>query len=172
MKTLAILFLFAAPAFTQVAMPDPDRTPGDVRPLALAEVCATKWGRDERHLSEAVKKEVCAEYGAPLAGPHRCPGPDWELDHGKSRELAGSDDKKNIWAQPKPEALMKDRLENLLHKMVCATPQKLSLEEAQREVFPNWWPWYKKYFPVEIRTPAAVPRYPFDKRWPEEEARR
>jgi len=139
---VATLCLLATPAFAQVAMPDPQLTPGATRPLTTKQVCTIKWGRDERHLSQSTKKQVCVAYGITSG----CPGPKWELDHSKSRELAGSDDRKNIWPQPIKEARMKDRLENLLHKKVCAG--EISLPEAQREIGgSNWYVYYKKYFP-------------------------
>jgi hypothetical protein len=128
-----------APASAQVAMPRREITPGLARPLSKATVCSTKWGRDERHVDESTKKKVCEAYGA-----KHCPGPDWELDHLVSRELAGADDAKNLWPQPIAEARLKDRLENLLHKKVCAG--EISLAEAQREIGADWYAAYKKYF--------------------------
>lgn len=60
------------------------------------------WGKDVRHVTQAMKIRVCQRYGA-----RACPGPAWELDHLVSRELGGADTETNLWPQPITEARKK-----------------------------------------------------------------
>ncbi len=72
-------------------LPDLSKTPGAVRPgLTKAKICAIKWGKDERHATAAMKKQVFDLYGysgyddprCVPAGKRTC-----EIDHLISREL-------------------------------------------------------------------------------------
>jgi hypothetical protein len=107
-------------------------TPGVVALTDTKTICSTVWGRDARHVSEAMKKEVCLAYGI----SSECPGPKYELDHLVPRELGGADDVQNLWPQLIAEAHQKDRVENFLHVQVCAG--KISLVEAQRQITEDW----------------------------------
>lgn len=120
-------------------LPDPVVTPGATVPMTQSALCATKWGKDVRHVTLSMKKAVCAQYGATS-----CPGKQWELDHVVSRELGGADAIANLFPQPIGQARLKDRLENLLHRQVCAGT--LTLAAAQKEIRTNWWAAYKKRF--------------------------
>jgi len=61
-----------------------------------------KWGKDERHVTPSMKKEVFALYGysgnddprCVPSGKQRC-----EIDHLISRELGGADDVKDLWPE-------------------------------------------------------------------------
>src|SRR5438093_1628307 len=113
-----------------LALPNPKLTPGAVRPLTTAQVCNTKWGRDRRHVTEKMKRNVAAAYGVEWEDRAL-----YEFDHLISRELAGADVEANLWPQAWLEpgsARRKDRLENRLHVLVCAG--KVSLKAAQREI--------------------------------------
>ena len=45
-------------------VPDPQKTPGAFRAgLTTEKICATKWGKDERHVTAAMKNQVFALYG-------------------------------------------------------------------------------------------------------------
>lgn len=125
-----------------LAVPDPILTPGDTRPLDTAQICAIRWGRDVRHVTQTMKVKACQAYKAV-----ECPGPRWELDHLVSRELGGADTIKNLWPQPIREARLKDRLENRLHKMMCAgTLSLLAVQDCIRD-------WISCYLSVFGRTP-------------------
>lgn len=111
-----------------LAVPDPALTPGAVRPLTTAEVCATKWGLDRRHVTRRQRAHVFAAYAVPAADRRR-----YVIDHLIPRELAGADAILNLWAQPltgPQNAHVKDREENRLHRAVCAG--SVTLAEAQR----------------------------------------
>jgi hypothetical protein len=71
----------------------------------------------------------------------------YEEDHLISLELGGSPtDTKNLWPEPyniPNGARVKDRLENLLHKMVCNGT--IPLATAQYEIATNWYLYYNNY---------------------------
>lgn len=105
-------------------------TPGVVRPLTTKQVCSIGWGRDRRHVTNAMKRQVVASYGLTLADVRTtacC-----EIDHLIPRELGGADDVKNLWPEPWAEAHIKDRRENQLHNEVCAGT--IALADAQNEM--------------------------------------
>jgi hypothetical protein len=160
-------FFFALSAHAQVAMPNPALTPG-VRDRALieewkqnpatSEVCTKKWGKDRRFVTMKMKLDVCSAYGKtpadclardpdPGPNPQHKTHPRNEFDHLISRENAGKDDEKNLWFQPWGEARTKDLLENLFHRMACASPPQIQLDEVDDELAMNWWAAYRKYFP-------------------------
>jgi hypothetical protein len=121
-------------------LPDSALTPGAIVPMSREKLCSTAWGKDERKVTQKMKLQVCAAYHA-----KDCPGPFWEVDHLVSRELAGADSIENLWPQPAPDFHWKDRLENRLHKEVCAG--NLKLADAQEMIRTDWYATYLKYFP-------------------------
>jgi hypothetical protein len=149
----ALALLWAAPAYAD-DVPDLTITPGVVRhDLTVEQICSTKWGKDARAVTTAMKREVFTSYDIkcrPLHGKAKnipaCGK--WEIDHLISRELGGADDVKNLWPQlytGKPwNARMKDRVENRLHKEVCAGT--IMLEQAQEEIASDWRVPYRRYF--------------------------
>jgi hypothetical protein len=132
-------------------LPRLDLTPGQARSDMTEEaMCATKWGKDARHVTEAMKREVYARYGLTnhkgicAQSPRGC-----EVDHSVSRELLGEDVIENLWIQPyvgknsnKWGAEKKDALENKLHKLVCAG--EIDLATAQEEISTDWIESYKR----------------------------
>src|SRR5437879_9784796 len=109
-----VLLAFSALALAG-DLPDLAKTPGVVRQeLTVAQICKTAWGRDRRHVTEAMKREVFAAYRMTNDKPP-CP---CEVDHLVSRELGGADELHNLWPQAfgtKWNAHLKDKLENRLH---------------------------------------------------------
>lgn len=141
-----IPFLLAATVFAQ--LPDSKLTPGKIRTSDASEICARSFTtRDERHTTEAMKKQVCAEYHV-----KHCP---WakieELDHLVPLELGGADDIENLWVQlavypdGSPGFHVKDKLENFLHREVCAG--HMTLPEAQQCIMSNWIECYQAHPP-------------------------
>ena len=100
----------------------------DVRAdINLAAVCTTKWGRDQRHVTLAMRhavfvrdKVLWAEHSSLI------------IDHRVPRELGGADTLENLWVQSKAEAHRKDLEESRLHRAVCAG--QLLLVEAQAQM--------------------------------------
>jgi hypothetical protein len=107
-----------------LVQPNPALTPGIVRPMTRAAVCAVRWGLDRRHVTQAMRRAVFTRYGVPWADRRL-----YELDHLVPRELAGADDVLNLWPEIWSDAHTKDHEENRLHQAVCAGT--LSLAEAQ-----------------------------------------
>lgn len=131
-------------------LPSPDITPGVVREgMTTEQVCGTKWGQDARAVTLTMKRHVATAYGFT---PDQCPSGRVEYDHLISRELAGADDERNLWPEcyeidahnAEWGAHKKDRLENRLHREVCAG--RLDLGEAQRSIARDWIALYRQYF--------------------------
>jgi hypothetical protein len=119
----------------QLALPNRALTPGVVRPLTTAQVCATRWSKDARHVTETMKREVATRYGLTRRDiTARGRGPCCEVDHVIPRELGGADDVLNLQPQPWREAHRKDVDENRLHRAVCAgTITLAAAQQAMRQ---------------------------------------
>ena len=125
-------------------LPDAHLTPGDARPGVTAkQLCPVAHTPKLRHVTEATKKKVFAEYGI----KHPKPG-EYEIDHLISLELGGSNDIKNLWPQSyktKPwNAHVKDKLENRLHAELCGG--SITLDGAQQSIRLNWILSFQHYF--------------------------
>ena len=128
--------------------PNPVLTPGrSVAGVTVGELCERGYARRMRDLSNAVKRQVFAAYGLTgnrlgfCAGPRGC-----EVDHLISLELGGDNDIPNLWPEPYDgpwNAADKDRLENQLHRLVCAN--RISLEAAQTSIAKDWIAAYRLY---------------------------
>lgn len=151
--TVFLVSLFFQAVALSDDVPDLNKTPGVVRSgLSKAKICIIKWGKDERHVTDAMKQQVFAAYGySGYSDPHcvlDAHGKTCEIDHLISRELGGADDVKNLW----PEAYgttpwnahLKDKLENRLHKEVCAG--HISLKKAREMITNDWRVAYKRYY--------------------------
>jgi hypothetical protein len=70
---------------------------------------------------------------------------DYEYDHLISLELGGApDDTRNLWPEPGASPNLKDRLENALHRDVCAG--RITLRTAQRTIARDWVAAYRGRF--------------------------
>lgn len=152
LAALALSTMLAGASFAD-DIPDPTRTPGAVRPgLTKARICSIRWGRDERHVSDAMKQQVFEAYGLSGNDDARCVpdarGRRCEIDHLISRELGGADEVKNLWPQTygtSPwNAALKDKLENRLHIELCAG--RISLDAARAMLVNDWRKAYEKYY--------------------------
>jgi hypothetical protein len=132
-------------------LPDKRLTPGAVRPLSHATICATIWSRDRRFVTARMKLGIYHTYGligprdkqcVPDAHGRRC-----EIDHLIPRSLGGADVPANLWPQPfgtKPwNAARKDRLEVKLSKLVCSS--KLKLASARRMLVKDYRIAYRRF---------------------------
>jgi len=102
-------------------------TPGVVRPLTVQQICHTKWGRDRRFVTVAMKKRVFAAYGIPWATRGL-----YEVDHLEPRSLGGADVEANLWPQLWADAHKKDRIEVRLWRAVCGGT--ITLKDAQQDM--------------------------------------
>lgn len=123
-------------------LPTPGLTPGKVLTTDAHKVCRPGYAKTVRHTSSAVKAERYRAYGI----RHHTAG-QYEIDHLVSLELGGADDGANLWPQSyltKPwNAHVKDKLENWLHREVCAG--RLSLSIAQHEIATDWIGSYRQH---------------------------
>ncbi len=117
-------------------LPDAACTPGAaLRGVRAADVCRPGYASSVRNVPVSVKRIVFAAYG--VSGPNL--GKRYEIDHLISLELGGSNAVSNLWpeaARPKPGFREKDRVENLLHREVCAGT--ISLSRAQLLIRHKW----------------------------------
>jgi hypothetical protein len=160
--TLIFVLLLTAPAHADVIsliLPDLVLTPGVVRTDITADaVCRIRWGKDRRHVTAAMKREAFRRYGLTGNEDPACTrdkhGRKCEIDHLISRELGGADHVDNLWPQPyggQPwNAVRKDRVENRLHKEVCAG--NITLEQAQEEIRTDYRVPYLRYFGEPVET--------------------
>jgi len=112
-----------------LALVNPALTPGAVRPLSTAQVCAITWGKDVRHVSVALRTRVFVAYGIPVADRAGM-----IIDHLVPRELAGADAFANLWPEQEAASHVKDRTENALHRAVCAATPTITLAAAQAQM--------------------------------------
>jgi hypothetical protein len=101
-----------------------------VRPLSLKTICSTVWGKDARHVDDAMKRQVAKTAGIPWSQHAR-----YEFDHRIPRSLGGADVVENLQMQPWPIARRKDRDEVRFGRLVCAG--QMDLDVARRELW-NW----------------------------------
>lgn len=157
LKIHIITALFAVTWFAGSAVaddiPDPSKTPGAVQAgLSKNTICHTKWGKEPRHVTKAMKDEVFALYGYSGYGdPHCVPdahGKTCEIDHLISRDLGGADDMKNLWPQAYGtsswNAHLKDRLETRLNREMCKS--HITLKQARYMLVNDWREAYRKYY--------------------------
>ncbi|MGE5375837.1 MAG: hypothetical protein ACM3XO_12340 [Bacteroidota bacterium] len=93
--------------------------------------------------TDNLKMQQIKQYGYADTNPA-----DYEEDHLISLALGGDPkDPKNLWPQPRNttpyNASTKDRLEDVLHKMVCAG--QVPLDTARQEMATDWVAAYHKY---------------------------
>src|SRR3954470_5344394 len=125
-------------------LPDPRCTPGTrFKGVGRATVCRPGYASSVRNVSESTKDAVYRAYGM----RRHFDGEDGEVDHLVSLELGGSNGRANLFpeaASPRPGSHEKDRLENALHRDVCAG--RISLRRAQRLIAGNWVAAYRARF--------------------------
>lgn len=131
-------------------LPDTRCSPGAIdrsRPASV--LCDASFHTGTvRNVSDATKHAIEIEYGlAPKAY-----GSSLEIDHIVSLELGGANDIANLYPELAPGFHVKDKLENRLHRLVCAG--KLSLRTAQRRIASDW----TALYPTAFGTPAPVGR--------------
>ena len=99
-----------------------------------------------------MRNQVFALYGYAGYDDPRCVadahGKICEIDHLISRELGGADDVQNLWPEAygtsQWNAHLKDKLENRLHKEVCAG--HISLSAARTMIVHDWRKAYRTYY--------------------------
>jgi hypothetical protein len=125
--------------------------------LTKAVICSSSFRTGPiRNVPESEKFQVEREYG--MAPGHY--GRALEIDHIVSLELGGSNDIANLFperAYAHPGYRVKDKLENELHRRVCAGT--MSLRAVQRAIASNWQALYRRVFgtdPLGAPSPTAT----------------
>lgn len=117
------------------ALPDPRCTPGSVFARATPKLfCVRGYTAQVRHVTEATKDRVYAEYGVTS---HR--RGQYEVDHLVPLELGGSNAIANLFpeaAQPRPGFHDKDALENRAHARACGGQG--DWRAMQRQIARDW----------------------------------
>lgn len=129
------------PQDPQSYLPDPSCTPGALNPAVTQDtisttICVSGYTgtiRPPASYTNKLKLQQMKEYGFTDLNPKN-----YEEDHFISLELGGSpDDPKNLWPEPHPSYNEKDKVENYLHREVCAG--RMSLQAAQDAITRNWY---------------------------------
>jgi len=126
--------LLAAPLWA-ADVPDPRLTPGAVRPgLTKAKICSIKWGKDERHVRAAMKKQVFTSYGYSGNDDRNAYRQATSVrDRPSHQPRTGVPTKSPTYGRrlrTSLNAVIKDKLENRLNKEMCAG--QITLREAGR----------------------------------------
>ena len=117
--------------------PDPSCTPGAVDPAVTqaniaTTICNSGYTakvRPPASATDRLKKQMYQAYGI-------ASGTVSELDHLVSLELGGANDAANLWPEVGSVPNPKDKVENDLHRAVCA--KKVTLAAAQQAIAANW----------------------------------
>ena len=119
-------------------LPDPRCTPGATDPRVTQTtigqtICAKGWTTAIRppasQTSHAKYQVAEPAYSVPAATVA-------ELDHLVPLELGGSSDIRNLWPEAGTVPNAKDKVENRLHRDVCAG--KITLTKARHAIAANW----------------------------------
>lgn len=147
---LALLLLVAAPAIAW-ELPDAVATPGAINPAVTqaniaTTICVSGWTKTIRPPASYTNKLKVSQLAAGAYASPQEPRT-FEEDHLVSLEIGGHPtDPRNLWPQEwngPYGAHAKDRLENFLHRAVCAG--RMTLAEAQAAVSSNWIAAYQHY---------------------------
>lgn len=122
-RTFALAMYIIVQSCTSVlaqatAIPDSTVTPGVVRAITDDEIRATAWGKDARHVTPAMKREVFRRYHVSGVRDPSCGEPRCELDHLVPRACGGADDVNNLWPQAADYWHEKDLLEDYAARRV------------------------------------------------------
>jgi len=129
--------------------PNPERTPGaanpDITQGNIAEtICNPEWStrsiRPPASYTGHLKRQQIREFGYEDTDPS-----DYEEDHLIPLELGGHpSDPANLWpeAYSPPGAYEKDKVENYLHREVCAG--RIPLTDAQQRIATDWYSVYRQ----------------------------
>jgi len=127
-------------------LPDSSCTPGAINPDVnqsniQSTICVsgyTKTIRPSSSFTTNLKKQQMAAWG--ITGSTRT----IEEDHLVSLELGGApSDSRNLWPEQGGIPNVKDKLENVLKKMICSG--QITLTTAQQAISSNWETAYTKY---------------------------
>jgi hypothetical protein len=99
------------------------------------DVVCRRSTKERRRVSSEVHRLAFTEYGFTYPQPRGA----FEVDHLIPLELGGDNTISNLWAEaaePAPGFHQKDKVENYLHRQVCAGA--MTLVDAQRQIATDW----------------------------------
>lgn len=138
-----LLLLFPLRPERDPAAPRAALTPGAVRAVNLATMCAAADEGDRPVITPALARQVFLRYGIHDPQPRA-----YEVDYLIPPDLGGSNDVQNLWPQSYSDSVwnarVKDALEDRLRTMVCSGG--IDLATAQRELAADWVAAYKRHF--------------------------
>jgi hypothetical protein len=146
-----VLAVFEARVRAEGPKPKATLTPGETRPITMAEVCRSEAEAITPNVTEETRRAVFAAYGIDPARRS-----EFEVDYLITPDLGGAESVRNMWPQPystRWNARVKDQLEQRLHQLVCE--KKLDLATAQHDMALDWIGAWKKY--VGANTSASDP---------------
>jgi hypothetical protein len=138
---LAVVIAFQTTVSAGGPKPKANLTPGETRPITLAEVCRQSAEVISHDIPEEMQRRVFAAYG--IKSPR---ADQFEVDYLVTPDLGGTDSIRNLWPQPysvRWNAQIKDKLEQRLHQLVCGG--QLDLATAQHDIASDWIGAYRKY---------------------------
>jgi hypothetical protein len=140
---VAILIVSSGTVSAEGPKPKSGLTPGETRPVSLAEICAAPEteATSDHDIPFETKRVVFSAYGM---DPARADA--YEVDYLITPELGGANTVRNLWPQPysaRWNARVKDILEHRLHGLVCQG--KVDLATAQHDISTDWISAYRKY---------------------------
>ena len=131
-----------APGIEAGALPVASLTPGATVNRSVDEICGGHLDRPDQ-IPASMRQQVLRAYGMEHVSED-----DYELDYLITPELGGATNARNLWPQPygtrRWNARVKDQLEDLLPRMVCA--REIDLATAQHDIAVDWIAAYRKYF--------------------------
>lgn len=148
---LAAALLIAAAPVPALDMPDPAATPGATNPDITqatidTTICRPGWSTRSIRPPSSYTNELKRQQLADPRYTDKAPA-NYEEDHLIPLELGGAPrDPRNLWPETYDGpcgALVKDKLENRLHELVCNGT--LTLAEAQRAIASDWEAAYRQF---------------------------
>ncbi len=148
-RLIPALLLLLTPAIAWADhLPDPNLTPGAVRPgVTTTEVCRPGYTAATPPIAREAEAQVLAAYGLAdthsgyCEAPHGC-----VIDHLIAAALGGSDQPANLWPAPNDgewNVHFKRKLEEELHRLVCRG--ELPMRDAQEAIANDWVAAYRQY---------------------------
>jgi hypothetical protein len=136
-----IAMIFGTTANAEGPRPKAGLTPGETRPITIAEICHNSQAEVVTgNIPEETRRKVFSEYGISAHSDN------FEVDYLITPDLGGARSIRNLWPQPysaRWNAHVKDDLEQRLHQLVC--DGKVDLATAQHDIAVDWIGAYKKY---------------------------
>lgn len=135
---IGTVILLAAVLGNSAELPDRSITPGAVRKIGMAEVCAKDFPH-ETHISAMARRRVFRDYQIPDEDQD-----DYIIDHLVPIAIGGSRAIENLWPMHTEQWARKQQLELRLAAEVCNG--QITLRDAQDAIRDDWSEAYVRFF--------------------------